>query len=533
MPNISIPYTWSVPDTFDINFTWKVIVDQSVVLSPSLVSNGPQNAIKRPTLLYPNGLENILTREIEIRWKEEYPPSSDGLDVWFELFYTENYDFATEPDWKMIAAVPAGIGKYLWKVGNTVKSKSVRCAVRGINSRGERSEMSISATSFTVRKSNPSTPSVLSPQSNARYNDRIQFIFDESGVLNSFSQRAKYNIYCTSVKANLYMIPIAQNIPVGAGPIIWDTATIPPSDDYKFTIFLVDDDGNKSSEVLVSDVAILHEEFFLIDTKPPEAYIQINNGDIYTKDTNLVINSYAYDDATGIHAMKLESGAVSSGGENYSNIKFFDIGNQPDSIVSVTATFEDFAYNRSEDGNQKDFIQFRKNFEELNTNVVDMTTRTFLNVTAEKTETITDVFYAVNYQSNSIIYKDPKSYAFALNEQVLCIASYDTNIFVSVKNDGNTAQVYRWDNTVVEQVITLSEVDSAIISMQYHNDKLYFGCANGSLYSYNKQSLTLVNIFESGVSKMYSDGNLLGIVLGNSKKFYFLTSNNTITEIQI
>jgi hypothetical protein len=83
-------------------------------------------------------------------------------EIWYELFFCENYDYVTEPDWKMIASVPSGIGKYNWKVGNNIKSKNVRCGIRGVNSRGERTDMSVSAASFSIRKSIPYAPSFVS-----------------------------------------------------------------------------------------------------------------------------------------------------------------------------------------------------------------------------------------------------------------------------------------------------------------------------------------------------------------------------------
>jgi hypothetical protein len=536
LSTITITYAWSVPDTYDLSFSWKVVPDQTKILAPSLLTTGPQNAIRKPTLRYPNGGENILTREIEVSWSEDYPPSSDGLDIWYEIFYCENYDYATEPDWKMLASVPSGIGKFNWKVGNTVKSKNVRCAVRGVNSRGERSDLSISAASFSIRKFDPISPSVISPQSSNRYNDKIQFIFDESAVLNSFSQRAKYNIYCTSYKANLYMIPIAQNIPVGSGPIVWDTATVPASDDYVFTIYLIDDDGNKSPETQINDVAILHEEFFIIDTKPPEAYIQINDGATYAKNTNFIIKTYAFDEATGVHAMQFETGdatPVKSDAQSYGNIRFFDIGTHSDGEIIVKSTFEDYGMNRSGDGDQNILNTFKKNFEEQNTQIADMVVRKFWNVTPERTEIVQEVFYAVNDENTGTVYKNPRTYQFAVNEPVLCMVGYDENIYVSVKNTTNTAQIYRWDNTIVEEAITLTDTDSSIISMVYHKDKIYLGSANGTLYSYNRLTLSVVSNFNSGIISLYSDGNVLGIILSNNKKFYFLTENGKISEITL
>jgi hypothetical protein len=143
-------------------------------------------------------------------------------------------------------------------------------------------------------------PLVLSPIPNARYSKNIKFIFDDSAITNAFSQRAKYNIYFSSAKAEIPFTPIIQNVPVGLGPLRWDILSLPASDDYVLTVYLTDDDGNKSQEVNIQNVAILHDNFFIIDTKPPTGYLQINNSDQYTKSLDVSVRLYAYDDSTGI-----------------------------------------------------------------------------------------------------------------------------------------------------------------------------------------------------------------------------------------
>ena len=62
----------------------------------------------QPTLIYPNGNEIISAKYIIIEWKESIPVS-DGSVSWYEIYYTDNYDYLEEPDWKMIAIVPSGI----------------------------------------------------------------------------------------------------------------------------------------------------------------------------------------------------------------------------------------------------------------------------------------------------------------------------------------------------------------------------------------------------------------------------------------
>lgn len=510
MAILSIVYNWSVPDTFDINFEWKIISPSNSFSIPTILTSGPQNAINRPTLIYPNGGEEILSREIEISWKEPSPSSSDNLDIWYEVFFTENYDYLTEPDWKMIASVPSGVGKFLWKVGNSIKSKKVRVGVRAVNSRGERSSLSISASSFSIKKYNPVSPTVLSPVPGGRYGSSVKFIFDDSAILNSFAQRAKYYIYFSSAKAQIPYTPIAQRIPVGTGPIVWDSSLVPPSDDYVFSIYLADDDGNKSQEINVRDVSVIQEGFFLIDTKPPSGYIQINDSDQFTKSTDVSVKMYAFDEVTGVHSVQFfEEGdgtdeAISGPPDSFANIKYWNLQDK-DGVKTIKVRFQDYGGNRT----KSDDKIFRVLFELNNDEIADICSQG-------------DIVWLAKNGNNPSIYKfDPKnSFICSVPEEVSCINIYEDVLYVSVKNENSTALVYRWTGIILEKVFSLDEIDSEVSSMHKYKDKLFFGCKNGSLYYYDGLDVVLVKSFDLQIEKIYSDNSLVYIILKNSKTIY-------------
>lgn len=521
MSTITVHYTWSIPDTFDINFNWKVVAETTVTNFPTLLTSGPQNAIVRPTIIYPNGGEDILTREIEISWIENFPPTTDGTQIWYEVFFSENYDYVTEPDWKMIAAVPSGIGKYNWRVGNNIKSKNVRCAVRGVNSRGERSDLSISAASFAIRKSLPYTPVVLSPTPNSRYGNTVKFVFDDSAILNTFSQRAKYSIYFSSSKAGIPFTPIIQNVPVGLGPIVWDTVLTPASDDYVLTVYLMDDDGNKSEEVNISNVAILHDNFFVIDTKPPTGYVQINNAAQYTKDLNVSVKLYAYDESTGIHAMQFiesDQQTVTGAPDSYANMKYWTL-TDVDGVKTIKVKFQDFGGNRTSDSTKS----FRVLFDLNNADIADIVIQ----------KSTSDIWMAVNGDSTTIYKFSPNSsFITGINEEVNVLSIYDDVLYASVKTSDSTALVYRWTGFLLEEVFALTETDSEIISMFEYKGNLYCGSKNGTLSVYNKKTVTSIKTFPSQVYRLYSDDNLLYIILQNSKTI-FVYDEKTFVEVTV
>lgn len=520
MPTITITYTWSVPDTFDINFDWRVVAEVESINFPTLITSGPQNSLFRPTLLFPNGNENILGREIEISWLENFPPSVDNTQVWYEVFFSENYDYVTEPDWKMIAVVPSGVGKYNWKIGNTIKSKNVRCAVRAVNSRGERSTLSISAASFSIKKSVPNTPVVISPIPNSRYGSSITFNFDDSGILNTFSQRAKYNIYMSSIKAGVPFTPIVQNIPVGTGPIVWDATFVPASDDYVLTVFLLDDDGNKSQEVNIDGVAILHDSFFLIDTKPPTGYVQINNSAQYTKSLDVAVKVFAYDDITGVHAMQFIEGDkddVIGSPEAYTNMKYWTLQDE-DGEKILKLRIQDFGGNRSL---QTDKV-FRVLFDLDNADISDVA----LN------KRTGDVWAAINGDAPAIYKFTPASSLITyVNEEINCITFYDNVLYISAKTEDSTALIYRWTGFLIEEVFALTNIDSEVVSVQEYRGKLYLGSRNGDLHVYDKSVVSTIKNFGKQISKLYSDVSLLYIVTESSKNLQVF-DGSAYTEVQ-
>jgi len=521
MSNITVSYDWSVPDEFNLSFDWRIVPPPPPPTTPTLLTSGPQNSLNRPTIIFPNGGEKILTREIEVSWKEPYPASSDGLDVWYEVFFTENYDYMTEPDWKMIASVPVGIGKYLWKVGNSIKSNRVRVGIRSVNTRGERSDMSVSSDSFSIRKSLPVTPSVISPIPNTRYGTSIKFVFDDSYVLNSFSQRAKYYIYFSSVKAMIPFTSIAQKIPVGSGPVVWDTTLIPPSDDYVITIYLADDDGNKSEEVNIRNVSIIQEGFFIIDTKPPTGYVQINNSDQFTKDENVSVRLYSYDESTGVHSMQfIESSNEDIVGppESFANIKYWKL-TEDDGIKTLKVKFQDYGANRT----SQDTRSFRVLFDLDNDEISDIAIQKSNNT----------VWLAKNGNQPAIYKLSPaNSFITYVNEMVNCISFYGDVLYIAVKTSDSTALAYRWTGFALEEAFSISDPDSEITNMYQYNNKLFFGTKNGNLYTYDETSITFIKSFGSQFMKIYSDNSLLYIVPRNSKKL-FIYDGSKFTEVQV
>jgi hypothetical protein len=259
-----------------------------------------------PTLLYPNGGESIAVNELTIQWQGV--STQDGRSLTYELYYTENYDFQNEPEWQQIAIVPDNSYSYLWRFGKALKSSNCRVAIRTRNSRGERSQFSISAADFSIQRKKLSTPNVLQPVADTHYDRYVEIAMDESGIIGTFSQRSYYQFYYSSIAANIQPTPIKQNIPVGSDPIFWNTSSLPPANDYILQVYLSDDDGNISDSVFINGINISHEGFFLIDTTPPVSSVIVNNNDTFTKKREVNVSIISYDETTGVQSMQLTDG---------------------------------------------------------------------------------------------------------------------------------------------------------------------------------------------------------------------------------
>lgn len=468
----------------------------------------------KPTLLFPNGNENIIGRVVKIEWEEVPQPSNDFTDVYYEIFYSEFYDHFDEPDWKKIAVIPAGNNYFNWKVGNSVKSQKCKIAIRSLNIRGERSDFSVSADLFSLRRESPPAPAILSPLTGGRYGSSVEIVFDDSAILNTFGQRAKYYIYFRSNKAGVPYTPIAQGIPPGTGPIIWDTSTISPSDDYVIVTYLADDDGNKSQETNIENVSIFNEGFFLIDTKPPTGFVQINNADQFTREKDVTVKLFAFDETTGIHSMRFiertntkeEQGEdVDRPADSFAEIKYytFDDGDG-DKVLKVL--FQDYGGNRTSDIHKP----FRIGFEKNNSHISD--------IILQKTKEGDVLWVAINESQPGLYRIDGNGSSLILrtNENINALAILTGTVYMAAATDNGRALIYRNSGFGPDTVIEIDKNSSEVISMTNYVNNLYFGTVGGELYRYDEAAINLVKTFNSPIEKLYSDDALLYIVLRNS-----------------
>jgi len=472
----------------------------------------------RPTLIFPNGGEDILTRVIKISWEESIPASNDGLSVWYQIYYSEFYNQLDEPDWKMIAMVPAGNSSFFWKIGNYLSSDKVRVAISAINTRGERSDLSISANDFVIRRASPPTPAVISPVPNGRYGRTIDIVLDDNAVKGTFGQRAKYYIFFSSDKADIPLSPIAQKVPVGTGNIKWDISTLKPSDDYVLTVYLSDDKGNKSSEVNVNNIQIINEGFFLIDTKAPSGFIRINEGDEFSRERDVSVNLFVFDETTCGHSMQFQEGEEAGPSEAIVNVKYFQLSEE-DGVKTLKILFQDYGANRTNDIQKS----FRIMFDIDNKDIADVIY-----------QPSNDTIWLGHNGDEPALYRieEGTSFVARLNDPINSLAILNSVVYISIDTPDNTASIFRFTGNEANEVISLTDIESEILSMKSYKGSLYLGSLSGILYVYDETAVNSLQVFDAPIEKLYSDGSLLYILLKNSSSI-FIYDGASFVEVEV
>lgn len=439
---------------------------------------------------------------ITIRWIEPKPESLDNSLIAYEIFYCDNYDFILEPNWKKIAVVPSNTESYKWTIDNRLKGKNFRISIRGVNIRGQRSDFSISANSFEIKGKRPNPPNIISPISNSKHNRVINIIFDESEILNTYSEKSKYFLYYSSNNLNIPYTLLAQSIKTGIGALSWNVSDLPSSDDYKIYVYLMDDDGNKSSEIIIEDVSIMQEGYFLIDTIPPDIFIDINNSNEFTKNRDVFVNLYSYDKTTDVHSVKFIEEENNGDPEEYSMLKTWKLSeNEGEKTLEVLV--QDFGGNRSI---ELDNFRILKNYK--NANIVD--------VKKDVQDKVDIIYIGLNFDNSSFVdkFSPNSSRIISFDSNIISIEIHNGFLYISVDNNEKTALVYKF-LTEKDLAFSFNEQDSKITTLCSYKNDLYFGCLNGSFYKYSNNTITKIRLFEKSIKKIYSDNNILYILLNN------------------
>ncbi len=457
------------------------------------------------TITYPNGKEIISDNEIEITWTSPSTISTDGNEVKIEIYFTEHYEPLDIPQWKMIAEVKSSETSYLWHFEDFINSEECRIAMRTRNSNGEASDWIVSASNFSIRRRKINSPTIIKPIDGQRINDFVEIEVDSSSIIGTPSQRTFLQVFYSSEKSNIGKTVLVQNYPIEQN-YIWNTMEIPPSDDYKLEIYLSDDSGNISKPSVIKNLNIIHNGFFYIDTKCPEASIFIGNDDIFTNTLNNNVEVLYYDRTTDLHSMIFKEDINYGSEESPGDVKPFTF-TSGDGVKTLELIAQDYGANRTGDTG-KEIRVFQKFIETTGTEIVDIAS------TAIYSWAITSGTEKALYRMSDFAVK-----ILDFDDTPTAIGAYKENIYVSTVNN-NKGNLLLLTGNKVSSMYSFDDYNTIINSMFENNSLLYLGMENGELWYFNELDVSLVYTFINPIKQVYSDNNTLFVTLKNDDTLY-------------
>ena len=504
------------------------------------------SGLNQISIMFPNGNEKIQGRQLEISWQKPYSPSFDNLKLKeIEVFFTDNYIDDQRTQWSRIARVPYSAEKFIWNFGDRFRSDSCRVAIRAVKSSGLMTKLFKSASNFSIYKSRARPPVVISPSRSIRYGGMIPIILDYKDIIDSSGGRDKIFIYYRSTKREIPLTPIRERVSVGTGPMEWDVSDLPNSDDYELVVFSSDDYGSRSNEVVVDSISIANEGYFITDSKPPEGFLVVNNGESYTRNTQVNVRLIVYDEATDVHGVyfsQLDSNVPyseihRSASQFYSENMITSIADE-DGRGVLTAVIQDYGGNRSDPQNALFSSPYGlKNFRSLfdvnsQVNVVDV-----LSVPPSGGSGFGEIYFITSGEKMSLfqVFQSPAgSFAEVAELPMECslVSYYAEVVYLAGVSSLKNFNLLKLNGGSVESIYVLSDVESEIVSMQEFDSYLYIGCLNGDIYRFDGFSLELNASVNGAPRDMYRVGYHLYILVKDTNSFY-VHSGISITRLDV
>lgn len=485
-------------------------------------------AFSEPTFTFPNGGESVFGRVLNIAWSNPSEAAGGGLQsaVWYEIYFTADWDAASEPNWTMIAEVTSTATGFDWVIPAGVKGSDCRLAVRYRDRQGFRGDYILNGDVFSIQQRTLTRPALISPVSGETYRQFIPIIINHEAVLGTTSQRATYQIYYSSASNSIDWTLITGNLHVGSEPVYWDTRELPPGTDYDLKVTLEDDDGNSSVPAFIRDISIQPISHFILDTTPPKGHIEVEGNVEFTSNRNLVLRLSAFDEATGVRSVQIREnfgGTVTDGLEQeMANIKTWFIAGDADGTRCIEALFKDYAGNTVGDDDDGEF--FRSFLSNSNAKV-----SAFLAIDDGSDEIIWTAFAG----SSPTLFRNRTTWTSLPNEATH-MALFDGSVYLSTKDEENVGRLYLVSSNDVDLLNSFSSADTAVTAMAVYDSKLYMGLQNGEIYSYNGSVVSsALHDFGEQIESMQSNGTALIIGVESDANVYAFDGVSSPTALGI
>lgn len=541
-----------------------------------------------PHITAPEKLERFNQGIVNITWDINDPPSTSSNvtsdTVTYEIEYTDNYQ-GSETNWHTVKRrIPYSSSSYTWTVGKSIKSNSVRIRMRSKSSFDESVSNWTVSDQFSVNVFELIAPAIISPLPKVLYSDFILIILDESLTRNTYHQKVRYTLEYYSKKRGVNWTTIATNVPVGQNIIRWNLDGVASSDDYILRLTAKntstscletpDVEPDQIARRFVHDVKVQQSGMFLIDTKPPEAVLEIDQNTGVTNQLDQIINIFAQDETSDIANIRMrECDAGSTLALGDLEDPYDPLGGCTD-LVEIVQDLDKFG--KPNPINPKAHWTFEdssglKKIEALLTDIGGNTSlqeqvKVFLN-TFTSTSLIND-FIIVIEQRDKIIIDDSQSpptvtaepsifevVYFVTSDRELWIlepfarlvwtldasiepkllVEFNETVYVLTFNSSeDEGRIYKNNTTEPELLYTFTDAGMAgrnlPTAVAVFNNKLYVGMESGVLWSYNGLSFAhLLPPVSAPISSLFGDNQYLHIGFENSESLVLYNGTDFVT----
>lgn len=498
-----------------------------------------------PTLIYPNGEENIIDDDINIQWIEPSDIPSD-MKIWYEIYITDSFDNNRDSNFIQIGVLPQGKSNYSYKINKNLRGKKCRVAIRSVDQNGTRGKLIYSSSFFSILNKKIMSPSLFEPLDGNVYFSYVPFVFNYDGIKNSITQRLYYRIFYKSDISGVDWTLLVDKLNIDTKFLNIDTKNFQTSSDYEFKVEITDG-LNVSSPLFINNISINNLNYFLIDTIPPVGEIKIKNNSEYTKNRDIIVSLNAYDETTGVKSYSIkqintnDSSEINGFESDFSDVASWKIqGN--DGVKIIASKFVDYAGNFIDEDTIKNFRTYKSLDNKIITSYL-------------KDDASTDIWFSFwDENSLSYLYRN-QNLVVTVDGMITYLKFYKNILYVAIRDENNKGILKRSSGLTVEDVQNnnseylddnseylnyLYLSDSVINTMEVFDSKLFLGMQNGSLLSFDGSVLVMENnsfLNSKEIKHLYNDGNMLYIYFSNDKNILSMykdeNSNYVFYSIEI
>jgi hypothetical protein len=527
------------------------------------------SSIYAPHIITPAGGEQYNQGSVSITWSINDPPTDDSSTdtelITYEIEYTDDYRGSLTNWHTLKRRIPYSTASYSWNVGKMIKSSTVRIRMRARNQGTEElSDWSISG-EFSINVFTLIPPAIISPAPNILYSDFIMVILDESLTRDSYHQKVRYTLEYSSDDRDVDWTVIRANIPFGQNVIRWDIDGLLPSDDYVLRLTArnqstcletPETDADQIARRFVHDINIQQAGMFIVDTRPPQAVIEIENSTGVTNQLAQTVNVFADDETTQVETVQMrecDAGSILAlgdledpydptggctpvaeilddlsqfGKEVGGSTKLQWVFNDESGLKKLEALLSDSGGNTSIQEDTKVFLNSFKHtslltdfeivIEQRDSVTVDETT-TPPSVVVEPSifevvyiGTVTGELWVLEPFARLLytVTDSPEISKVVFFSDILYLFTYDSINDISI--------MYRHDASEPTLINTFSSALSIPRGTAEYSSALYVGFENGELWKFDGISFTLTTTFADPINTLFADRQYLYVGFQNS-----------------